>query len=357
MTLQVCWRLYRRIHTTLCPDKHAAWLLVAQLCKHTCTVSCCTGVGLVRLLASLISPYMPTLTDKILAQLNLPPEAAQLTDALVAGSSQPQTLVQAGHPTGKPSPLIAEIKDDVIEALRVQFSGSQSDRAAAAAAAAASAASTATGTTGAVAAAVASTADSGKKPKGDKAAKANGSNTAAADASTAVGKGDGGKGAKGGSKGGNAGKGGRAKADKPVDVSRIDLRVGFIRKAWKHPDAESLYVEEIDVGEEQPRTVVSGLVKYIPEPDMQQRLVVLVCNLKPASMRGVLSQAMVLAASSADGSKVRMSSDSSMSTCLWVMRHESKPWSVLCCGFSRNTMCCCCFRQFADQSPYFASGF
>ncbi len=63
-------------------------------------------------------------------------------------------------------------------------------------------------------------------------------------------------------------------------------------------------MEEVDVGEAEPRTVVSGLVKYIPEPEMQQRRVVLVCNLKPASMRGVKSQAMVLAASSADGSKV-----------------------------------------------------
>ena len=45
--------------------------------------------------------------------------------------------------------------------------------------------------------------------------------------------------------------------------------MGLIRKAEKHPDADSLYVEEIDVGEEAPRTVVSGLVKYIPLEEMQ----------------------------------------------------------------------------------------
>lgn len=51
---------------------------------------------------------------------------------------------------------------------------------------------------------------------------------------------------------------------KPVDVSRLDLRVGCIITAEKHPDADSLYVEEVDVGEASPRTVVSGLVKHVP---------------------------------------------------------------------------------------------
>lgn len=46
------------------------------------------------------------------------------------------------------------------------------------------------------------------------------------------------------------------KEEAPVDVSRLDFRVGRIISAKKHPDADSLYVEEVDVGEEQPRTVV-----------------------------------------------------------------------------------------------------
>ncbi|XP_018409981.1 PREDICTED: aminoacyl tRNA synthase complex-interacting multifunctional protein 1 isoform X2 [Nanorana parkeri] len=85
---------------------------------------------------------------------------------------------------------------------------------------------------------------------------------------------------------------------RPVDVSRLDLRVGCIISAKKHPDADSLYVEEVDVGEAAPRTVVSGLVKHIPIEQMQNRMAVLMCNLKPAKMRGVLSQAMVMCASS-----------------------------------------------------------
>ncbi|XP_034626713.1 aminoacyl tRNA synthase complex-interacting multifunctional protein 1 [Trachemys scripta elegans] len=85
---------------------------------------------------------------------------------------------------------------------------------------------------------------------------------------------------------------------RPMDVSRLDLRVGCIITAKNHPDADSLYVEEVDVGEANPRTVVSGLVKHVPLEQMQNRMVVLLCNLKPAKMRGVVSQAMVMCASS-----------------------------------------------------------
>lgn len=82
-----------------------------------------------------------------------------------------------------------------------------------------------------------------------------------------------------------------------MDIGLLDMRVGRIVTAEKHPDADSLYVEQVDVGEPQPRTVVSGLVKFIPIDQMQNRMAVLLCNLKPAKMRGVTSQAMVMCAS------------------------------------------------------------
>lgn len=84
----------------------------------------------------------------------------------------------------------------------------------------------------------------------------------------------------------------------PPNPSMIEFRVGYIQKAVKHPNADSLYMSTIDVGDEEgPRTVCSGLVKYIPLEDMQNRHVVCVSNLKPVSMRGVKSCAMVLCAS------------------------------------------------------------
>lgn len=94
------------------------------------------------------------------------------------------------------------------------------------------------------------------------------------------------------------GKGGAAAAaERSVDPSRLDLRIGKILTAKKHPDADSLYVEEIDVGEEKPRTVVSGLAEFVPLEDLQDRLVVMMCNLKPVNMRGIKSEAMLMAAS------------------------------------------------------------
>jgi aminoacyl tRNA synthase complex-interacting multifunctional protein 1 len=84
--------------------------------------------------------------------------------------------------------------------------------------------------------------------------------------------------------------------------SMIDLRVGKIVEVAKHPDADGLYVEQIDIGEPTgPRTVVSGLVNYIPIDQMKDRIIIVVCNLKPANMRGIKSFAMVLCASSKEG--------------------------------------------------------
>lgn len=88
-----------------------------------------------------------------------------------------------------------------------------------------------------------------------------------------------------------------AAPEAPVDVGRLDLRVGKIVEVGRHPDADSLYLEKIDCGEAAPRTVVSGLVKFVPLEEMQNRLVVVMCNLKPAKMRGVTSEAMVMCAS------------------------------------------------------------
>ncbi|KAG6012816.1 hypothetical protein E4U54_007286 [Claviceps lovelessii] len=95
----------------------------------------------------------------------------------------------------------------------------------------------------------------------------------------------------------------------PLSPCLIDLRVGHILKAIHHPDADSLYVSTIAVGDPAGnedyveyegqicRTVCSGLNGHIPLEQMQGRKVIVVCNLKPVKMRGIKSCAMVLAAS------------------------------------------------------------
>lgn len=85
---------------------------------------------------------------------------------------------------------------------------------------------------------------------------------------------------------------------------RLDMRVGKIVEVKKHPDADTLYVESIDVGESEPRTIVSGLANFVKLEDMQDRLVVVLCNLKAAKMRGIESKGMVLCTSNTDHTEV-----------------------------------------------------
>jgi aminoacyl tRNA synthase complex-interacting multifunctional protein 1 len=110
-----------------------------------------------------------------------------------------------------------------------------------------------------------------------------------------------------------------------IDVGRLDMRVGKIVDVQRHPDADSLYLEKIDCGEPCPRTVVSGLVKFVPIEAMQNRLVIVLCNLKPAKMRGITSEAMVMCASTPE--KVEVMDPPS----------GAEPGDLVSCtGFTRN---------------------
>lgn len=75
-----------------------------------------------------------------------------------------------------------------------------------------------------------------------------------------------------------------AAPEAPVDVGRLDLRIAKVEDVQRHPDADSLYLLKINCGEEKARTVCSGLVKFIPMDELKDRMVVLLCNLKPAKV-------------------------------------------------------------------------
>lgn len=78
--------------------------------------------------------------------------------------------------------------------------------------------------------------------------------------------------------------------------SRVDLRVGRITRVERHPNADRLYVEQVDLGNGDERVVVSGLVEHVPMEDLQDRQCIFICNLKPATLCKVLSSAMLLVA-------------------------------------------------------------
>ena len=100
------------------------------------------------------------------------------------------------------------------------------------------------------------------------------------------------------------GGGGAANTDQP-DICKLEFKVGVITKVWVHEKADKLYCEEIDVGEDTPRQIASGLRPHFSlEQMMGQRLLVM-SNLKAKNLVGFKSHGMVLCAAKAneDGSE------------------------------------------------------
>lgn len=85
------------------------------------------------------------------------------------------------------------------------------------------------------------------------------------------------------------------------DFARVDLRIGVVTKAEKVPKKDRLLKLEVDLGEGAPRTLIAGIAaRYAPEKLAGKRIVV-VANLKPARIAGILSQGMLLAADEGNG--------------------------------------------------------
>ena len=91
----------------------------------------------------------------------------------------------------------------------------------------------------------------------------------------------------------------KAEAKAPIefaDFQKLDLRVGHILSARQHPNADKLLCFEVDLGEEKPRQIVSGIAAHFKPEELVGRNVVVVANLPPRKLRGVESQGMILTA-------------------------------------------------------------
>jgi methionyl-tRNA synthetase len=93
------------------------------------------------------------------------------------------------------------------------------------------------------------------------------------------------------------------KLDKPVQqitltngFEKLDLRVAKVKTANDHPDADKLLVLTVDIGGEI-RQLCAGLKKHYPVAEFVGKKIIVVCNLQPAKLRGVMSEGMLLAAS------------------------------------------------------------
>jgi methionyl-tRNA synthetase len=88
------------------------------------------------------------------------------------------------------------------------------------------------------------------------------------------------------------------------DFTKVDLRVGQVVSAERVKGADKLLHMKVDIGEEQPRTIVAGIAESYPPEEMLGRKVVIVANLQPRKLRGIESNGMIVAASVEGGKPV-----------------------------------------------------
>lgn len=81
---------------------------------------------------------------------------------------------------------------------------------------------------------------------------------------------------------------------------KLDLRIGTVVSVEDHPDAEKLYILKVDLGEEEPRVVVTNIKSFYTPEMMLGRKLLIIANLKPANFRGVKSFGMLMAAEDMD---------------------------------------------------------
>ena len=94
-----------------------------------------------------------------------------------------------------------------------------------------------------------------------------------------------------------------ASSDKPLvsidDFAKLDLRVAKIKAAEPVSGADRLLKLQIEIGDEE-RQIVAGIAQHYQPDELVGKQIVVVANLKPAKVRGVVSEGMLLAASTAD---------------------------------------------------------
>lgn len=92
-----------------------------------------------------------------------------------------------------------------------------------------------------------------------------------------------------------AGAGTQAPVAEFADFQKLDLRVGRVVAAQKHPNADKLLKVMVDIGEAEPRQVLAGIAEFYAPEDLVGRQVTVVANLAPRAIRGLESRGMILA--------------------------------------------------------------
>ena len=238
---------------------HEPWKLIKTDADGTAQVLS-EAVQVLYNMAMLMEPFMPDASGRLLAQLQVNPDANTRKDFWMAGEGVDGVWFElsAGHQLGSPGLLFQKLEDDVIE---VQISKLLAAGAANAAAVLAESAS-----------------------KSNNSGIENDKNMNAALETVAE--------------------------TKPEvtydDFAKLDLRVATVVACEKVEKADKLLKLTLEVGTET-RTVVSGIALHFSPEEVVGKQVLLLANLAPRKMRGIESQGMILMAEDADGKLVFMS--------------------------------------------------
>lgn len=79
------------------------------------------------------------------------------------------------------------------------------------------------------------------------------------------------------------------------DFKKLSIKIARIKEVKDHPNADKLYVVKVDIGGEE-KELVAGIKKAYKPKELTGKLVVVVANMEPATIRGVESKGMILAA-------------------------------------------------------------
>ena len=93
----------------------------------------------------------------------------------------------------------------------------------------------------------------------------------------------------------------------------VDLKLGKILSVEDHPNADRLYVVNLDDGTENGRTICAGLKEFYSKEDMVGMYVAFVANLAPRKLRGIFSEGMMLAADDGEGGVKLLTIDGDLS--------------------------------------------
>ena len=89
------------------------------------------------------------------------------------------------------------------------------------------------------------------------------------------------------------------------DFKKLDIRIGKVLKVEDHPNADKLYLVTLDLGcdaegKRIEKTLVAGIRAHYTKEELAGKSLAVITNLEPATIRGVVSEGMILAASDKD---------------------------------------------------------